>query len=321
MKKCVIIMCNLVNEYRRDLLKQKIEFFNKRNIDVIVTSSNHIDKFDGVKNYVTVEHVVDKKYLTEGIFPTVDIHGLRFFKGYSHNKNLSHLNYFIVTHKTLYNYCKNIGYDFCFLIYLDWILKDDYFDNLIKELDTSKVYFYNFETNNVLHDMFLYGNLNSLINSFNDEKLSELENTAKTITVLTNEVALFILFKNNKDLVIKTDSVNEVFEKTNLFSINNSAEIYYDINENFYHLVCFKGDGFDNKFAVELFENDQLIYKNSFSNRGSAFYIILKNDTSYTIKYYDSDIINDYYLSKISKIYTCKHDDISFKCMNWVQKI
>jgi len=65
MKKCVIISCFVNNQYRKELLQSQIKFFNKLNIDVILVSSNHIEKMDNVKNYITINHVSDKKYLTD----------------------------------------------------------------------------------------------------------------------------------------------------------------------------------------------------------------------------------------------------------------
>ncbi len=169
--------------------------------------------------------------------------------------------------------------------------------------------------------MFLYGNINSLIKGFSDEKLLGLENVVKRERFVSNEFAYFYLFKDNYDLVVKNELCEQIFEKSNIFSSNNSAEIYYDLKESSYIFLCYKGDCFINKFAVELFENDELIYKGSFLYQRLFHRQKLKNDVLYTIKYYDSEIISDYYLSKVNKIYTGDHTDQSLKCLNWIENV
>lgn len=313
-------MCHLTNEFRKDLLRQKIKFFNDRNIDIILTSSDHMEKFDGIKNYITIDHVSESKYLTEGFFPSINFSENVFFRGYSHTRKINHLNYFIIAHKTLYSYCLNLGYEFCYLIYLDFVLNAEYFDNFSKEIDYSKIYFYTFDKKNILNDMFLCGNLKVLSNGFSDEKLNYIEKFSKESIILTTEVALYLLFYNNKDLIIKTDSDQVVFDKSNIFSSNNSAEIYHDALSDSYTFLCYKGDSFKNKFACELYENEVLIYSGKFVENNVFYILNLNSNKIYTIKYYDDDTIDDYFLSKVSKIYTGKTEDSSLKCINWIHK-
>ena len=142
MKKCAIIPCFISNQYRRDLIISQTKFFNDLNIDVVLVSSNHIEKIEGVKNYITINHVINKKYLSEGIFPYCCIDGIKYYSGTAYS-NISASNFFVKLFQASFNYCKNLGYDFCYVLDFDNIIKESHVDVAFgKNLDYSKIYIF-----------------------------------------------------------------------------------------------------------------------------------------------------------------------------------
>jgi hypothetical protein len=127
---------------------------------------------------------------------------------------------------------------------------------------------------------------------------------------------MFILAREHKNVIDLNLPEDDVFENRNLFSSNNQAEIYYDsLNKN-YLFLCSKGDSCKNKFGAELYEGDNLIYSGQFTYCGSFYVLLIKNDTTYTVKYYDGDISNDT-LSKTLTVFT--DSTKSATPNNWIQ--
>jgi hypothetical protein len=178
MKRCVIISNYANNAYRKSLLKDKIELFNSQNIDVILASSDHMETYDGVKNYITTSHVCDKQYLTENIFSLFAIDKTVFFTNFS-NRKIWHSNYFIKLYQTTLNYAKNLGYDFCYFIEFDSVINKNHYSFIFNEVDYTKVYFYSLGHPCLYQTIFFYGNLNVLCSFFTEDKLSEIEDFAK----------------------------------------------------------------------------------------------------------------------------------------------
>ena len=317
MKKCVIISCFVNNQYRKELLKNQIKFFNKLNIDVILVSSNHIDKMDGVKNYITINHVSDKKYLTEGMFPYFNTGGVSYFTNTTYS-NIAASNFFIKLFQTSFNYCKNLGYDFCYVLDFDTIIKETHIDTAFgNDLDYSKVYFYDLQKSNEYQGAFQYGNLNILVDMFSENNLSKIEKLATESTIFTNEQVLFELAAEYKESVIVLKHTDfEIFSRRNMFSSRNTANVYYNQETKEYWFLQYKGDSCENEFACELFLEDVLIHSNHETRIGNWSLIKLENNRNYKIKYYDA-AISDLTLSKTINIYT---DTNTVTTKNWIEK-
>ena len=317
MKKCVIMACYANNQYRKELLQGQIKFFNKLNIDVILVSSNHIDKMDGVKNYITINSVSDKKYLTEGIFPYCEIDGFKYYSNTPYS-NISASSFFVKLFQTSFNYCKNLGYDFCYVLDFDNIIKETHIDTAFgNDLDYSKVYFYDLQKSNEYQGAFQYGNLNILVDMFSENNLSKIEKLATESTIFTNEQVLFELAAEYKESVIVLKHTDfEIFSRRNMFSSRNTANVYYNQETKEYWFLQYKGDSCENEFACELFLEDVLIHSNHETRIGNWSLIKLENNRNYKIKYYDA-AISDLTLSKTSNIYT---DTNTVTTKNWIQR-
>jgi len=315
MKRCVIISNYANNVYRKSLLNDKIKLFNSQNIDVILASSDYMESFDGVKNYITVHHVCDSHYLTEGIYPYFSIGNKSYFRNIN-NRNILYSNYFIKLYQISFNYAKNLGYDFCYFIDLDVILNKDHLNSIFNEIDTGKVYFYTLGSKDSYQVTFFYGCLDVLTTFFTEDKLNYMDIYSKKHFILSNEHVAYVLTHKHKDVVELKNEEDSVFESRNLFSINNQAEVYYDSSRNEYIFLAAKGDYCKNEFGVELYEEDSLIFSNVFSQYSTCHVQTLRHDTNYTIKYYDTHISSDT-LSKVTKVFTD-----STKCTtpnNWIQ--
>lgn len=316
MKRCVIISNYANNAYRKSLLKDKIELFNSQNIDVILVSSDYMERFDGVKNYITINHVCDSHYLTEGLYPYFTIDGKISFVRNLNNRKVLYSNYFVKLYQSSLNYCKNLGYEFCYFIDLDVLLNKNHYNFIFNQLDYTKVYFYTLGIERSYQVTFFYDNLDVLTSFFIPDKLNFIEFYAKKERLESNETLVYLLANKHKDVVELKNEENSVFENRNLFSVNNQAEVYYDSSRNEYIFLTAKGDYCKNTYGVELYEEDSLIFSNVFSQYGIFHLQSLKHNTNYTIKYYDSHISVDT-LSKVTKVFTD-----STKCTtpnNWIQ--
>lgn len=318
MKKCVIISNYVNNEYRRSLLKKQIELFNSYNIDVILVSSDPMEKYDGVKNYITNNHVCENQYLTEGIFPYFQIGNVQYYRNIS-NQKILYSNYFIKMYQTTLNYARNLGYKFCYFIEFDVILNKDHHKFIFNEVDLTKAYFYTLNVeNNIYQTLFFHGNLDVLTSLFTDDKLKDIELLSKKELVISNEQIVYLLTRESKDVMPLSYTEDQIFEKRNLFSSMNDADIYYDATNCNYLFLCIKSDTCENEFSVELFEENNLIYFDKFTQYGIWYMMMLKKDTSYTVKCYDGEISND----ALNKTFTVFTD--STKCAtpnNWIKYI
>ena len=317
MKKCVIISCFVNNQYRKELLQNQIKFFNKLNIDVILVSSNHIEKMDNVKNYITINHVSDKKYLTDGIFPYCDTGGVAYFTNTTYS-NIAASNFFVKLFQTSFNYCKNLGYDFCYVLDFDTIINSIHVETAFgDELDCSKIYFYDLQKSNEYQCVFFYGNLNVLVDMFLENNLNKIEKLATEMVIMTNEQVLFELAAEYKEnMIVLKHTEFEIFSRRNMFSSSNVANFYYNKESKEYWFLQYKGDSCENEFACELFLEDVLIHSRHFKHISYWSLIKLENNKNYKIKYYDA-AISDLTLSKTLNIYT---DTNTVTTSNWIQR-
>lgn len=316
MKKCAIIACYINNQYRKDLLQKQVNFFNKLGIDSIIVSSDHVDKVEGAKNYITISHVSEKKYITDNLFSCMLVDGLKYYKQDAYS-NISAKSFFIKLFHCSFEYCKRLGYDFCYILDFDNTLNPDHNPIAFGEnLNLSKVYFYNFDKESEYQGGFFYGNLALLSDIFSDKNLERLENEAKNKYVYTNEQAYFLLADQYKDDVcVLSNTPYEIYSKRNEFSSSNVADVYYNSNTNEYWFLHMKGDRCDNEFSCELLLDDAVIYHNKLSEYGTWIKFKLENERNYTIKYYDNDVSPNT-LSKVTKIYT---DSSKPSVKNWIE--
>ena len=317
MKKCVIISCFVNNQYRKELLKNQIKFFNDLKIDVILTSSDHIEKMDGVKNYITCTNVVDKKYISETMHPVVFINGMEYHSN-TEGSNIKYKNYFLKMYHTVVNYSKNLGYDFCYFKEQDCIINNQHIPTAFSEdLDYSKIYFYDLQHESEYQTTFFYGNATALSELFCETNLDKMENLSKKSDVLTYENATFIMANWNKEnVIVLQNSESDVFFRKNMFSSSNVANVYYNQETKEYWFLQYKGDSCENEFACELFLEDVLIHSGHETRIGYWSLYKLENNRNYKIKYYDA-AISDLTLSKTLNIYT---DTNTVATSNWIQR-
>jgi hypothetical protein len=316
-KQCVVISCFANNQYRKDLLKGQIKFFNDLNIDVILASSDHIEKMDGVKNYITCTNVAKKIYLTENSFSFVSIGAAKYYRG-EKKSNIEYKNYFFKMYQTIVNYSKNLGYDFCYFIEQDCIINNQHIPTAFsKDLDHSKIYFYDLQHKSEYQTTFFYGNTTALSELFCETNLDKIENLSKKSNVITYENATFIMANWNKENVtVLPNTERDIFFRRNMFSSRNVADIFYDNERKEYWFLQYKGDTCENEFACELFLDDVLVHSNHLKHTSCWSLRKLENNRNYKIKYYDAEI-SDLTLSKTSNIYT---DTDTVATPNWIQR-
>ena len=303
MKRCAIISTYANNAYRKRLINDQIKIFRSKGIDVILTSTDHIDKFEGVSNYITCKNVSNARYLSSGLSAYYST-GHMVFSRYEEPNKFSYSNHFIKLYQSVFNYAKHLGYEFAYFIDQDVILNEKHFDVCFSEtLDTTKAYFYNIQEADGYQVIFFYGNLDILTDCFSDKNLAYLENYVKTTNIVTVEQTAYLLAHRHWNVVTNNHMSSDIFHKNNLFSSRNIGDIYYcEANKTYYYAMA-KGDTCDNIFSSELYVDDTLLYKNTMSVRGLWYVLNLENNRKYTVKYYDAEISNDT-LSKTSVIYT-----------------
>ena len=178
MKKCVIIGHVDRSKYRNDQLNRLIEYFNSRKVDVIITSSDHIEKRDGVKNYITTQNVSDGVYNTkmDQTHFTPEINKLfRMNNGYKNDK-MKVENYFAKRLNITTEYAYLLGYEYVYLIESDCEIRKDYFDMITEEN-------YNYEETTLytlgypdFYSMAIaHGTIKEMKELFSEYRLSKLE--------------------------------------------------------------------------------------------------------------------------------------------------
>lgn len=303
MKKCAIISTYANNAYRRKLINDQIKIFRSRGIDVILTSSDHINKFDDVSNYITVKNVSDARYLSRGLHAYFG-NGMFIFTRYEQPNKFTYSNYFIKLYQSVFNYAKHLGYDFAYFIDQDVILNEKHFDVCFSEtLDTTKAYFYNIQEADGYQVIFFYGNLDVLTDCFSEKNLAYLEKHVQMHTVITVEQTAYLLCHRHWNVITNKMPSSDIFYKNNLFSSRNVADIYYFEEDKHYYFLMSKGDTCDNVFSAEMYVDDTLIFQHTMRDIGVWHFSRLEDNRKYTIKYYD-DIVSPDTLSKTNVIYT-----------------
>lgn len=307
MKKCAIIGYHGKNEYRKNLAKALISYFNEKNIDVILASSDHIPTFDGVKNYITLKNVIDKNYTSTGLFQFYYLAGKRFNQSPSYkNSNINPHNYFVKQHQITVNYAKTMGYSHYYFTEVDMVLNKSFFDKITSDSwDHSKLHLYTFNQKEHYMLGILHGNLDIACKVWSEENLNYMLELLKSKTIFVTENLLYeIAQKHLDEIVVHENPYTDVFEKYNTCSIRNTATIFFDHANKVYHYLQYKGDHYNNEFSAQLCdENESVLVEHHMTHRGVWFTAVLENHKTYIIKYYEGPISN-YYLSKVSKIYT-----------------
>jgi hypothetical protein len=272
---------------------------------------------DGVKNYITCTNVAKKIYLTENSFSFVSIGAAKYYRG-EKKSNIEYKNYFFKMYQTIVNYSKNLGYDFCYFIEQDCIINNQHIPTAFsKDLDHSKIYFYDLQHKSEYQTTFFYGNTTALSELFCETNLDKIENLSKKSNVITYENATFIMANWNKENVtVLPNTERDIFFRRNMFSSRNVADIFYDNERKEYWFLQYKGDTCENEFACELFLDDVLVHSNHLKHTSCWSLRKLENNRNYKIKYYDAEI-SDLTLSKTSNIYT---DTDTVATPNWIQR-
>ena len=302
MKRCAIISCYLVNEYRKTLVQNLIDTFNKYDIDVILASSDHIPAMNNVKNYITCKNVREENILSPNLLPYF-ANQLGVF--YRTNTSGIYTNYFFRMYQITMQYARSIGYDYAYFIDQDMILREDYADVVLqKDIDIYKVNVYQFTEETNYQVTFFHGNVDVLYELFSEQNINKLVELAKTSLITNVENCFAIVSKDHPQIVVNKKQPPEIFKKTNLFSSSNVADIYYDKTDHKYIFLHAKGDNSpDSIFSAELLLNDTVVYSKTLYQVGSWCGFEVAPNTTYVIKYYDADISPDT-LYKTTKIYT-----------------
>lgn len=307
MKKCLIIGYYGKSEYRKQLANQMIEYFNQKNIDVIMASSDYMPQFDGVKNYITLKNVIEKTYTTTGLYQFSTVNDRMFCQSPSYkNKNINPHNYFVKQHQISVNYAKMLGYDYYYFLEVDGVIKKSYFDKITADdWDYQKMHLYTFKQKEHYMIGFLHGNLNIASQILSEDNLDYISNLSKTKNVCVTECAYYEMAqKHLNDITVHEDEYTEVFEQYNTCSIRNCAEIFIDHSTKSFHYLQFKGDHYNNEFSAQLFdEKNNLLSQYNMKNRGMWATVPLHNHRTYIIKYYEGPLSEEY-LSKVSTVYT-----------------
>ncbi len=323
MKKCAVIGFYGKSEYRKKVLQDIIDYFYEKNIDVIIASSDHVEKIDKVKNYITLKNVIEESYITPNIYSFVQIDNQKFFTGKRYKRNINPENYFIKQQQISAYYAKMLGYDYYYFLEFDAIIKKSYFDEITSDSwDYSKVHVYNFtrELNSTDYMIgFFHGNLDIATEIYKQENIDWSASLRLEKTIFGVENNLYHICQKYKQSVVEhPHTASDAFEKYNLFSTNNSAEIYFDTANNSYIYVQYRGDYFDNEFAAQLYLDDSCIDQGHLIAKGNWRIMRLENHRNYTIKYYDGPI-SDYTFHKSSTIYTDPSNQDTHT--NWVSYV
>jgi hypothetical protein len=303
MKRCAIISCYIVNEYRKTLVQNLIDTFKKYDIDVILASSDHIPAMKNVKNYITCKNVREESILSPNLRSFFMNHLGTFYKSSASN---IYSNYFFRMYQMTSQYARSIGYDYMYFIDQDMILRQDFADTILqKEIDICKVNVYQLsETVEDYQVTFFHGNINVLCDIFGEDNIKKLAALAKTRYISNVETCFCIVAKNHPQLIVHIKNAHDIFEKANTISSSNVADVYFDKTNNKYIFLHAKGDcGPDSIFSAELLLDDKIIYSDTFSFPGIWRALELQPNTNYVIKYYDAYISPDT-LYKTTKIYT-----------------
>lgn len=312
MKKCVIIGHINRSKYRNDQLDRLIEYFNSRKIDVIITSSEHIEKRNGVKNYITTQNVSEGVYNTkmDQTHHTTEINKLfRMNNGYKNGK-MRVENYFPKRLNITTEYTYLLGYEYVYLIESDSEIRKEYFDTITEEnYNYEETTLYTLGYTNSYSMGIIHGPTKLMKDLFSEHRLSKLEQIIQNgtnITGIENGIHHIVegmeQYQRSKIKVVSED-VSYIFEKFNTASSMNTADIFFESSTNSYTFLMMKGDYMESTFSCELLCGDVSIFKQTLNQLGMWFCFKLENHKEYTIKYYEGPF-DEYYLSQTKTIYT-----------------
>lgn len=312
MKKCVIIGHADKSKYRIDQLNRLIEYFNSRQIDVILTSADHIKERDGVKNYITTQNVTERMFntylhQTTWIGETKRKHVQR--DSYKNPKMNPH-NYFAKRFNVTANYAWSLEYDYVYLVESDSEVRKEYFDEITKDdYDYDRLKLYSFGYENFFSAAMLHGPTGLVKDLFSDKMLQHLEKTVSDgVTVCGIEHSISIIKDAlDTETLQRTDILNgppsSFFENFNTSSSSNVAEIFFDEKQNMFFFLMMKGDYMENEFSCEIFCDDTIIHSQTMNQTGHWYTSGLETGHTYKIKYYEGQI-DEYYLSYTKEIFT-----------------
>jgi hypothetical protein len=311
MKKCVIIGHVDRSKYRNDQLNRLIEYFNSRKVDVIITSSDHIEKRDGVKNYITTQNVSDGVYNTkmDQTHFTPGINKLfRMNNGYK-NEKMKGENYFAKRLNITTEYVHLLGYEYVYLIESDCEIRKDYFDTITDENYNYETTLYTLGYPDFYSMAIAHGTVKEMKELFSEYRLSKLEQSilgGTTVVGIENAIHHIVEGMDQEQrskIKVVSEDVGYMFEKYNTSSSMNTADVFFESNTNSYSFLMMKGDYMENTFSCELFCGDVSIFNHTLINTGLWFCFKLENHKEYTIKYYEGPF-DEYYLSQTKIIYT-----------------
>lgn len=309
MKKCAVISLHANNEFKKKLIRGLISTFKSKNIDVILISSDHIENFDGVSNYITAKSVSESRYLAQDTVGWFSIDGKYIFERFEKNNSFTYATYFMRLYHISVQYAKSLGYDFMYYIDYDHIVSEKHYDICFSDiLDKDSAYFYKWIYPNAYCTLFFYGSTHVLAEVFSHQNLKKLEEYCKTNIVSTVEYSAYHLIEFAKNIgckvIIQNFEIKDIFHKANIISEANVADIFYHEKENAYYFLMAKGDPFDSIFSAQIYTNNNLIFNQRLSNYLCWHFLKLENNTNYTILYYIGEDINNDSLNKVNHIYT-----------------
>lgn len=308
MKKCAVISLHANNEFKKKLIRGLISTFKSKNIDVILISSDHIEAFEGVSNYITAKNVSESRYLAQEMTAQF-MAGPYLFERYEKSGHLNYATYFIKLYQTAIHYSMNLGYDFMYYIEYDCIINEKHHDVCFSDkLDANDAYFYNWITSNACSMLFFYGGTHALANVFSDQNLKKLETYCIYNLVLSIESSAYHLLNFSRNIsyniIVNQFEYKDVFHKANLVSDANVAEVYFNEQQKAYYFLMAKGDIFDSTFSAQVYMNNNLIFNKTISQYLNWHSFKMENDTNYSVLYYNGENIDNDHLSRTTNIYT-----------------
>lgn len=306
MKRCAIISCYIVNEYRKNLVQNLIDRFNDSGIDVILASSDHIQKMRGVKNYITCRSIINQGVLSSTINAYYSTGNMIFYIPSDGDNFYS--TYFFRMYRIACSYAKDLGYDYLYFIEQDFAINERHASDIFGDgIDLEKFYAYQPSKDHEYLTAFFHGNLNVLCDLFSNSNIAKLNQMSKDECVLHVEAAFTKISKDHTKLSLYNMPLRNIFSKNNLFSFANQANIFFDSKNKRYIFLQIKGStSLDSIFSAELLLDNEVVYSNTYTiytaiNTWNIVY--LEPNRNYTVKCYDAHISPET-LSKTTKLYT-----------------